>query len=181
LAEIEKSDIPLFIIATNIESGEKIVIKEGNAVKAVLASSCLPGLFSPVEINGHLMADGGILESVPTSALKNCGAEIIIGVDLFTHRKYKRPKNIVDVLVNSFDMINHKTSVGFIKESNQILIKPDLSDFSMGDFKKWKEIAEIGYRETLKAIPEIKKLYSQPRAPRHIVLRKISKIIKKIL
>lgn len=178
-AEIEKADIPLSIIATNIENGEKVVIRRGNAVKAVLASSCLPGLFSPVEIDGQMMVDGGLTENVPLSPLKDQGAEMIIGVSLFKYRKYKKPKNIVDVLINSFDIINHAPSAQPIKEKNQIFIEPDLSDFYMDDFRKWKEMAEIGYKETLRIIPEIKRYQTQPS--QRPVWRKINKIIKKIL
>lgn len=178
-AEIEKADIPLSIIATNIENGEKVILQKGNATKAVLASSCIPGLFSPVEIDGQMMVDGGITENVPLSPLKNLGAEIIIGVNLFKYRKYKKPKNIVDVLVNSFDIVNHSPLTQPGKEDANFLIEPNLGDFYMSDFKKWKEISEIGYRETLKFIPEIKKYHEQPiRRP---IWKKINKIIKKIL
>jgi len=115
-------------------------------------------MFAPVEINGSLFIDGGMAENVPLSPLKDFGAGIIIGVNLLRHRKYSRPKNIVDVLTNSFDIVNHRISVQPEQNGWDVLIEPDLSDYFMGDIKKWKEISDQGYRETLKHVSEIKNL-----------------------
>lgn len=71
---IEESKIPLAVIATNITSGEKVVLKEGNIKSAVMASTCLPGVFIPVNINNDLLIDGGVTENVPVSPLLEMGA-----------------------------------------------------------------------------------------------------------
>jgi len=157
-ADITDARIPLAIVATDIESGAKIVFKSGNVVEAVLASSCLPGLFAPVQIQGMLLVDGGIVENVPVSPLKGMDADIIVGVNLLRYRKYARPENIMDVLSNSFDMINHKISAQPRPDGAHILIEPDLSGYYMGDINKWRELADEGYRETIKHIDTIKKL-----------------------
>lgn len=157
-ADIAQAKIPLSIVATDIETGAKIIFKSGNVIDAVLASSCLPGLFAPVEINGFLLVDGGITENVPVSTLKSENVDIIIGVNLLRHRKYSRPQNIMGVLVNSFDMINHRISSQPKSSEADILIEPDLSSYFMGDISKWKEIVDCGYQETLKHIDAIKKL-----------------------
>ena len=160
-ADIADAKIPLAIIATDIETGAKIVFKSGNAIDAVMASSCLPGLFSPIEMQGLMLVDGGIVENVPISPLKRCGADIIIAVNLLRHRKYQKPKNIMGVLVNSFDMINHRISAQPNQNDVDILIEPNLSDYYMGDIKKWKEISEQGYLATLKHMNLIKELQHQ--------------------
>lgn len=157
-ADIIDARIPLAIVATDIESGAKIVFKSGNAVEAVLASSCLPGLFAPVQIQGMLLVDGGIVENVPVSPLRGMDADIIVGVNLLRYRKYARPENIMDVLSNSFDMINHKISAQPKADGAHILIEPDLSGYYMGDINKWRELADEGYKETIKHIDTIKKL-----------------------
>lgn len=157
-ADIADAKIPLAIVATDIETGAKIVFKSGNVIDAVLASSCLPGLFTPIEIEGLMLVDGGIVENVPISPLKPLGADIMVAVNLLRYRKYQKPKNIMGVLVNSFDMINHRISAQPKQNDADILIEPNLSDYFMGDIKKWKEISEQGYAETLKHITSIKDL-----------------------
>ena len=62
-ADFSDSKIPLAVVATNIETGQKVIIKKGNVAKAVMASSCLPGIFIPVKINNNLLIDGGIVEN----------------------------------------------------------------------------------------------------------------------
>ena len=161
-ANIEDANIPLAIVATDIASSEKVVLKSGSIVSAVLASSCLPGLFSPIEMNGYVLVDGGICENVPVSPLKDFGADIKIGVNLLRYRKYKKPKNVVEVLANSFDIINHRITSRPKASEVDFLIEPDLGDFYMSDFKKWKEISDCGYKETLKYIKSIKEMQKAP-------------------
>jgi NTE family protein len=157
-ADISDAKIPLAIVATDIESGAKIIFKSGNVIDTVLASSCLPGLFAPAQIQGMMLVDGGIVENVPVSPLKGMGADVIAGVNLLKYRKYSRPENIMGVLSNSFDMINHKISTQPISGSAHILIEPNLSGYYMGDIAKWREIADEGYKEAIKHIDAIKKL-----------------------
>jgi NTE family protein len=160
-ADITDAKIPLAIIATDIETGAKIVFKSGNVVDAVLASSCLPGLFAPVKMHGLMLVDGGIVENVPISPLKGSNSDIVVAVNLLRYRKYQEPKNITGVLANSFDMINHRISIQPKENDIDVLIEPNLSDYFMGDIKKWKEISAQGYSETLKYINKIKKLQKQ--------------------
>lgn len=149
--------IPTAVITTDIETGEEIVLKKGDAIKAVLASSCLPGLFPPIEMESRLLVDGGITENVPISPLKNMGAEIVIGVNLQKYRSYEKPKNAMGVISNAFSMINHRISEITDHKNVDFLIEPNLSDFYMNDVKKWKDISDIGYAKTLEFISAIKK------------------------
>jgi len=160
--DIEEASIPLAVVATDIETGSKVVFRSGNAVDAILASSSLPGLFAPVEISGCMLIDGGMVENVPVSVLKDSGADIIVGVNLLKHRKYARPKNIIDVLTNSFDMVNRRISDHAKQDYVDILMEPDLSNYYMGDITKWKEISDIGYAEAQKYISKINELKHQP-------------------
>jgi NTE family protein len=160
--DIKEARIPLAIVTTDIGSGEEIILKSGDTIKAALASSSLPGLFPPVEIEGRMLIDGGILENVPISPLEEFGAEYIIGVNLLRYRKYQKPKGVLGVLANSFDMVNHRISAQPTLGDAKILIEPDLSNFNMGDFDKSRAIIEIGYKEALKFMPELKKEQQEP-------------------
>ena len=74
--------IPLTIIATDLESGKEVIMNRGKLVDAMQASISIPGIFSPVELNGKLLIDGGVTNSTPVDVVKKMGADIIIGVDL---------------------------------------------------------------------------------------------------
>ncbi|HDP97696.1 MAG TPA: patatin, partial [bacterium] len=65
--DFEDARIPLAMIATDISHGKEVVLKQGNVATAVMASTCIPGIFIPVEIEGKLLVDGGVVENVPIS------------------------------------------------------------------------------------------------------------------
>jgi len=152
-ASIEDALIPLAIVATDIATGEEVVLDEGDVAKAVMASSCIPGIYVPVEMGGRLLVDGGIVENVPVSPLRRLGADVIIGVNLNVgHRKHK-PKNIVEVLLRSFDFML-KAATRLQAEWADLIIAPDLSEYSMYDMNRTEELLEEGYRAARRSLDE---------------------------
>lgn len=148
---IEDADIPLAIISTNISTGEKVVLDKGPVSKAVMASSCIPGLFEPVEIEGDLLVDGGIVENVPINSVKDLGADYILGVDLNARSGNEKPENILDVLINSFHF-TLRAAAKLQKEEADLMIHPDLSSFNYTDTDQVKDLIEQGYKEANKAL-----------------------------
>jgi NTE family protein len=73
---------PFAAVATDIVSGEEVVIRSGDVIEAVRASISVPGIFTPVRSNGHILVDGGLTNPVPVSAVRAMGADIVIAVDL---------------------------------------------------------------------------------------------------
>lgn len=73
---------PFAAVATDIVSGEEVVIRSGDVIEAVRASISVPGIFTPVRSNGHILVDGGLTNPVPVSAARAMGADIVIAVDL---------------------------------------------------------------------------------------------------
>lgn len=78
----EDLKVPFYVITTDLETGREVVLSRGPLVDAVLASSAMPGIFAPVEIDGRLLIDGGLCNNVPVSALVNHGARYTVGVRL---------------------------------------------------------------------------------------------------
>ncbi|HQV33320.1 MAG TPA: patatin-like phospholipase family protein, partial [Calditrichia bacterium] len=99
---IEDSPIPLAIVTTDISNGERVVLREGSLSEAIKASSCIPGIFTPVSINGRLLVDGFLVENVPLSPLREMGAQITVGVNLGALRDYREPDGIIDIMMNAF-------------------------------------------------------------------------------
>ena len=79
---LEKLPIPFGAIATDVTTGERIVIRKGPAGAAVSASSSIPVMFEPVKIDGRHLVDGGLTEPVPVIAVREMGANVVIGVDV---------------------------------------------------------------------------------------------------
>lgn len=151
---IQDSDIPLAMIATDVTSGEKIILDKGPVADAVMASTCIPGIFKPIEKNGRMLVDGGIVENVPINTIKGMGAEYVIGIDLNAKHKYDKPDNILDVIINSFHFLMKK-SVKLQKEDADLLIEPDLAAFNRSDMSQVDKLMEKGYEDSKKALKNI--------------------------
>lgn len=148
---IEDSEIPLALIATDISNGEKIILENGPVGKAVMASSCIPGIFSPVELNGKLLVDGGIVENVPVDTVKKIGADYSIGVDLNASKSYGKPGNIIEVITNSFHF-TLKAAAKFQTEDADLLITPNLSAFNYFGTEQTKDLIEKGYKDAMEQL-----------------------------
>jgi NTE family protein len=149
--DLEDSPIPVAMIAADIETMEKVILLTGDVGRAAMASTSIPGIFTPVEIDGRLLVDGGVVENVPISPLVDMGADIIIAVDLNSDHKNKRPENILEILLRSFVMSTHATTQ-FQTRNADILIKPDLSEFNVIDMDQSSDLIEKGYQEAIKVL-----------------------------
>ena len=142
---IEEAQIPLSMVATDIGTGRKVVLRSGNVAAAVMASSCIPGIFKPVTYGGQMLVDGVLMENVPVSPLKGSGAEAVICIDLLAHHRFTKPENITGLLLNAFYCaIANTTSLQ--TASADLCISPDLSAFNLIDTAAIADIMEAGYQ-----------------------------------
>lgn len=149
--QFDEAHIPFAAVATDISTGKKAILKKGDVSDAVKASTCIPVLFEPVEIDGRLLVDGGLKESVPLSAVQERGVDFTIGVDLNAYRNYERPENILDILNNTLDIaLKHLANVN-LKEID-LLIQPNLAEFSRSDTKNTAEMITLGYEAAIEAL-----------------------------
>jgi NTE family protein len=149
--QFSDSEIPLAVIATDLASGKKIVISEGSVADAVMASTCIPGVFVPIEKGDRFLIDGGVMENVPVLSVQEMGADFVIGVDLNAKQSFIKPNNVVEVLINTINL----TLVNVTKlqtEEADLLITPDLSQFNLYDTNQVSDLIEEGYRESKKRI-----------------------------
>jgi NTE family protein len=139
--------IPFRAIATDIGTGEMVVLKEGSVVQAIRASMSVPGAVAPVEMGRRLLVDGGLVRNLPVDIARSMGADIIIAVNLGT--PLLKPEQITSVLSVSLQMINILTeqnvnrSLAELKPQD-ILIVPALGDFSSADFDNLPKTVPIG-------------------------------------
>lgn len=153
IGDVQFSDarIPLAMIATDIGSGDRVVLNNGDVAEAIMASTCIPGIFTPVERDGRLLVDGGICENVPVLVLDDLGAEKTIAVDLIENHSLRRPENIIEVLINSFDFALSNASLHALKKAD-LIIAPHLQGYNAIDTKQIPELIEQGYRDAVQLL-----------------------------
>ncbi len=148
---IEDLEKPLVITATNIKEGTTEYFTKGNLVDAVLASSSIPVIFNPKEINGEFYVDGGVTNNFPVEPLKDI-CNILIGVNVNPVSGYDPKKGLAHIALQSF----HLSIASGIEEKKKFLkyfIEPrELKNYAYYDIASGKEMFEIGYKETLKVI-----------------------------
>ncbi|MGM0951880.1 MAG: patatin-like phospholipase family protein [Pseudomonadota bacterium] len=127
---IEDANIPLAICTTDIETGEQLIFREGNLADIVCASMAVPGLFVPVEVDGRILVDGGLVENLPISPLADMGAGITVGVDLSHVGRYPKPENTIDVVSNAINISIDFNTRKQLKKAD-IAVPLDLSDYSL--------------------------------------------------
>ncbi|QTM99318.1 patatin family protein [Sediminibacillus dalangtanensis] len=151
---LEQFDIPIGVTATNLFDGSKKVFTGGSAADAVRASISIPGIFIPVNIDGQLFVDGGVVDRVPVSVAKQLGADFVIGVDCAHFSINTDVDSIYDVIIQSIDIMQDEL-VNATGPQADILLKPNVSAFSSRAFKDIEAIVDEGERETLRKMPEI--------------------------
>ena len=144
--------IPFRAVAANIETGEEVVLADGDLNTALQISMSLPGILRPIEYNGQLLVDGGIVNNLPISVAKSMGADIVIAVDIGS------PSQTREELTSSLDILRQLTSfltVGNVEAQKRLLtdkdiyLRPELGDITLFSFDKTREGAQAGYREAI--------------------------------
>lgn len=143
--------MPLSIVAADITSGDKVILNDGSIAKAIMASTCIPGIFKPVSLDNRFLVDGGVVENVPISPLKSMGAEYIIAVDLNTGVSNKTPSNILEVMVNAFHFAMMSASRLNTSDAD-LFINPDLSNYNRFNTQQVKDLIKKGYEDANKVL-----------------------------
>lgn len=150
--------IPFCCLATNLENGQRVVLNRGVVSEALRASMSIPTVFVPMEIDGQLLVDGGLVDNLPASEVLKMGADIVVGVDVSAALRSREQLNsLIDVLDQT---INFQT-YAWVQEQRklcQLLLVPDLSGYTPADFDRVESLIEKGEQAAREALPELKKL-----------------------
>jgi NTE family protein len=164
ISNFNKLPIPFFCIATDIETGEQVILDEGYLPDAILASGAIPTLFEPVNFNGKLLVDGGVTNNYPIDELLEKDVDVIIGVDVqdsLLDREHLISASSIMKQVSNFN--TNKQMLEKLKKTS-IYIKPDITDFSIISFEQGEEIYKVGYDAANKLKTELVKL-SKKQSP----------------
>ena len=154
--------IPYRAVATDLNTGEAVVLDQGSLAMAMRASMSLPGVFQPVEIDGKVLLDGGLVDQVPVDVVRAMGADIVVAVDVGTPlERLDRNASLLDVVSQISGMLttgNARRQIESLGE-HDVLIVPDLADtVGTGDFGKAREALAIGDQAALAARPRLARL-----------------------
>lgn len=156
--DFSKLPIPFLCVATDIEKGEQVILDHGYLAQAMLASSAFPSLFSPVEIDGKLLIDGGVVNNYPVEEIRKMGADIVIGVDVQDDLKDRNSlKDATRILVQITNLEMIKKMKDKLKMTD-IYIKPNVSDYGVISFDEGRKIIKIGEESARPMFDQIKKL-----------------------
>jgi len=151
--------IPLAIVATDIEKNERIVFQKGNLQKIICASCSWPGIFNPVRIDGRLLVDGGIKNSVPTRVARSLDPGYMIAVDVGFCVKEGKIDNIFQMLLQSFQIMGEELN-RYQSRISDTLIKVDLGQIDQAAFNKSREAIAKGEKATEAKMGQIKRMLS---------------------
>ena len=170
----EEMELPFACVATDILTGEEIVMRDGGLVDAVRASAGIPVLFRPHHYRGRFLVDGGLVDPVPTRVVSQMGADILLSVNLTRPASESRlPRrgladalgfdipadfkgpNMADVLFKALYTMQYQIATSRTEIAN-VTIQPDLKGFSWLEFYRARELIEAGECAAEESLPKIK-------------------------
>lgn len=163
----EDLKVKFAVVATDIDSGEEVVIQEGPLHRAIAASATFPGIHYPIRYNDHFLVDGGIVNKLPADVALRLGAEIVIAVEVSSPLA-KEVKNSIDVLTQAETITGRelmRVKLEAVREQlgeRLIVLRPALDKISMLSLDEVSAAAREGEREAQKHLERIKALLPQP-------------------
>ncbi|MGC8627926.1 MAG: patatin-like phospholipase family protein [Acidimicrobiales bacterium] len=163
LTRLENSALPLVVVATDLESGEAVLIERGPAVPALLASCAMPAVFKPVRLNGQWLVDGSVASDTPVEAAIKAGAQRVYVLQGVPTAPTAKPRTALDVLLRSVSITlarySESTMAAWAGACELYLVPaplvPGTSPFS---FRNSKKLIDAGYAHTLEWLHQARPL-----------------------
>jgi len=152
--KIEDLPVPFAAVATNLNTGEPVVLTRGSVARAVRASSSIPGVFTPVQYFDMTLVDGGVVDNVPVDVARTMGADLVIAVNIGKDVVNKNTVNIIDITLQAVNIMANEISVFKMRDAD-VLIEPDVGAVKMMDFSTKESLMRAGIEAAQNAIPEI--------------------------
>ncbi|WP_348756219.1 patatin-like phospholipase family protein [uncultured Aquincola sp.] len=152
---IEQLPMPLGIVATDLDNGEPVLFRRGDAGTAVRASSAVPAVFQPVSINGREYVDGGLASPVPVRFARQMGAEFVIAVDISSPPDGNATGDAMRMLLQTFAIMSRSINTFELRDAD-VVVRPKLVGVSSADFTVRRKAIAAGREAALAVLPAIK-------------------------
>ncbi len=163
IRDVKISDlkIPFACVATDIESGAEVVIREGLVWEAIRASTSIPVVLAAAKWEGRWLVDGSLVNPVPVSIVRAMGADFVIAVNVISHQEIKgtTEPNIFNVIMQTINIPAYRLVKSSLAGAD-IVIEPQVRRIGYAGFHQAEECIQLGARAAQKVIPEIKAKYS---------------------
>ncbi|MEP7278520.1 MAG: patatin-like phospholipase family protein [Bacteroidota bacterium] len=156
--DFTKFNIPFKCISTDVGNGEAVVLSRGEITSAVRSSMAIPSFFTPVDYEGKLLVDGGVVRNFPVRDVKEMGANFVIGSNvaggLLSSDKVRNAIQVLLQVAFFREAQDHKEEVSLC----DIYVPFEMPQYNMGSFSQANEILELGIRKGRKLYPRFKQL-----------------------
>jgi NTE family protein len=151
---LEDMQLPIGVLATDLGSGEGVLFRRGDAGEAVRASSAVPGVFTPVRINGRNYVDGGLVAPVPVRHARQMGAELVIAVDISSDPEGNSADGWLSLLLQTTAIMG-KSINRHEMAAAEVPVRPQLSGVGSADFASRQRSIEAGRAAMAAALPRL--------------------------
>jgi NTE family protein len=152
---IEDMELPLGIVATDLNSGLGVLFQRGDTATAVRASSAVPAIFQPVRIAGREYVDGGLVSPVPVRYARQMGAELVIAVDISSAPEVNPAGDTLQILMQTFTIMGKSINTLELKDA-EVVVRPALNSVSSADFGARRRAIQAGRDAMLERMPQLK-------------------------
>lgn len=137
--------IPFRAVATDMVKGESVTLKSGSLSRSLRATMSVPGVFAPVEVDGRVLADGGLVNNIPTDVVKAMGADIVLVVNIETQVGGREAlESLPGILAQTINISTVDNSRRSLRQAD-LIISPDLGNYTAGNFGHSRAIIDLGY------------------------------------
>jgi NTE family protein len=162
---IEDSPIPFVIQATDINTGEAVIIRAGLVAEALAASSAIPSILPPVIWHGRTLIDGDVVEKVPATAARALGLGPVVAVDVSNIPVPVDPKTALDTLLQAGEASRRRLLTIALQNADLLINLSPPTPIDTFDTTRSREAYELGRIRTQEALPQIRKLLEEPVDP----------------
>jgi NTE family protein len=145
ISSFDDMPTPFRCVATDLLTGDPIILKDGSLAESLRATMAIPAVFTPVEVNGKLLADGGLVDNIPTDVARSMHADIVIAVDIVPPLAPRdKLQSLGGVLDQSLSLMTVEHDRHSLQQAD-IVLAPDLGEYSVFDYASAEAIIRMGY------------------------------------
>lgn len=159
LPSFDALPIPFRAVATDMESGEAVIFRQGDLAQALRASMSVPGVFPPTEVDHRILGDGGLVNNLPVDVVRAMGVDMVIAVNIGTPLAGRDSLGTVlgltSQMVNILTEQNVQRSIATLDPARDVLIAPPLGRLTSGDFDRAIDLIAAGEQHTAGLLPQL--------------------------
>jgi NTE family protein len=153
-ADLEDAPVPLSVVATDLHTGEAVVLERGNTVRALMASAAIPGVYPPVELDGRTLVDGGVVANTPLAQAERYNASRVVVLPTVPDTLEQAPTNAVGMMQRSMTLAGRSTERRLLTEVSSrrkvewLPVPTEAGHLSIFDFSATCRLIDDSYRLT---------------------------------